>query len=98
MDPQARIFIAGHRGLVGSAIVRRLESAGCRDLILRSHTDVELTDQAAADAFLARERPQYVFLAAARVGGILANDSRPAFLAHADERRLGAHESRARSQ
>lgn len=82
MDRKSRIFVAGHRGLVGSAIVRRLESAGCESLILRSRTELDLTDQAAVDAFFARERPQYVFLAAARVGGILANDSRPAEFIH----------------
>ncbi len=73
-----RIFVAGHRGMVGSAIVRRLESLGCRDPLLRSHAELDLTRQAAVEAFFQAERPDYVFLAAARVGGILANSSRPA--------------------
>ena len=78
MTPQSRIYVAGHRGLAGSAIVRRLEAAGCRNLVLRSHAELELSDQAAVRDFFARERPDYVFLAAAKVGGILANSSYPA--------------------
>jgi GDP-L-fucose synthase len=70
-----RIFVAGHRGLVGSAIVRRLVSEGFDNLILRTRTEVDLRQQDAVGRFFASERPAYVFLAAARVGGILANDS-----------------------
>jgi len=74
----ARIFVAGHRGLVGSALVRRLESEGARNLITRSRTELDLTDRAAVRRFFEREKPEYVFVAAAKVGGILANDTYPA--------------------
>jgi GDP-L-fucose synthase len=74
----ARIFVAGHRGLVGSAIIRRLQRAGYSNLVLRTRAELDLTDQAAVRAFFERERPEQVYLAAAKVGGILANDSRPA--------------------
>jgi GDP-L-fucose synthase len=73
-----RIYVAGHRGLVGSAIVRRLRASGAGNLALRTHTELDLTDGAAVDAFFARERPAQVYLAAAKVGGIVANDSYPA--------------------
>lgn len=77
------VFVAGHRGLVGSAIVRRLQAAGQGGrLLLRSRNELDLTDQTAVDAFFARERPSQVYLAAAKVGGILANDSRPAEFIH----------------
>ncbi|MEZ4254469.1 MAG: GDP-L-fucose synthase [Polyangiales bacterium] len=82
MKPDARIFVAGHRGLVGSAIVRRLESAGFTNLLLRTRAELDLTDQAATYAFFDRERPTHVFMAAAKVGGILANDSYPADFLH----------------
>jgi GDP-L-fucose synthase len=78
MIPDASIFVAGHRGLVGSAIVRRLRAAGFCNLLLRDHRELDLTRQAAVDTFFAQVRPQYVFLAAAKVGGILANSSYPA--------------------
>lgn len=78
MSSDARIFVAGHRGLVGSAIVRRLERDGHRSLLVRTRSELDLTDQRAVLEFFERERPEYVFLAAAKVGGILANDSRPA--------------------
>src|ERR1700736_6458642 len=78
MDKDSRIFLAGHRGLVGSAIHRRLELAGYSKLILRSRAELDLTNQAAVEQFFNAERPEYVFLAAARVGGILANSSYPA--------------------
>lgn len=78
MDPNARIYIAGHRGLVGSAITRRLRHEGATNLILRTHAELDLIDQHAVDAFFAREKPEHVFLAAAKVGGILANDTYPA--------------------
>jgi GDP-L-fucose synthase len=78
LSPDARIYVAGHRGLVGSAIVRNLESKGANRLILRTRQELDLTNQAAVDNFFANERPEYVYLAAAKVGGILANDSYPA--------------------
>ena len=78
MKLDSRIYIAGHRGLVGSAIVRCLSAAGYTNLITRTHAQLELMDQAAVRKFFDKERPEYVFLAAAKVGGILANDSYPA--------------------
>jgi GDP-L-fucose synthase len=78
MDKNSRIFVAGHRGLVGSAIHRKLDAAGYRNLILRTREEVDLLNQAAVEKFFASERPEYVFLAAALVGGILANSQRPA--------------------
>jgi GDP-L-fucose synthase len=78
MTPDSSIFVAGHRGLVGSAIVRRLQLAGYSNLVLRSRVDLDLCSQRAVDAFFAQVRPEYVFLAAAKVGGILANDTHPA--------------------
>jgi len=74
----ARIYVAGHRGLVGSAIVRRLRAAGCVNLVTRTHAELDLTDEAATRAFFQSERPAFVFLAAARVGGIVANNTYPA--------------------
>jgi len=73
-----RIYVAGHRGLAGSAMVRRLRAAGYENLALRTHAELELTDAAAVRAFFEAERPQHVVLAAAKVGGILANDTQPA--------------------
>lgn len=78
MDCHARIYVAGHRGLVGSAIVRNLRAAGHDNLLLRTHAELDLTDEAAVRAFFAQEKPEYVFLAAAKVGGIVANNSFPA--------------------
>jgi GDP-L-fucose synthase len=78
MNPGSRIFVAGHRGLVGSAIVRRLEREGYRNLLLAGRDRLDLRNQAAVNDFFAREKPEYVFLAAAKVGGILANDTYPA--------------------
>ncbi|MBU0601956.1 MAG: GDP-L-fucose synthase [Gammaproteobacteria bacterium] len=78
MDINARIYVAGHRGLVGSAIVRNLEAKGCTNILRRTHAELDLTDAAATDAFFAAEKPEYVFLAAAKVGGIVANNSYPA--------------------
>jgi GDP-L-fucose synthase len=75
MNFDARIYVAGHRGLVGSAIVRRLQAAGATNLILRTHQELDLIDQAAVEAFFAAEHPDYVFLAAAKVGGIHANSA-----------------------
>ena len=71
----ARIFVAGHRGMVGSALVRSLHSHEYRNLILRTRQELDLLDQAAVRAFMQQERPDYVFIAAARVGGILANST-----------------------
>jgi GDP-L-fucose synthase len=78
MQRDARIYVAGHTGLAGSAILRALERAGYSNLVLRRHAELELTDVRAVAGFFGRERPEYVFLAAAKVGGILANDSYPA--------------------
>lgn len=75
LNRHARIYVAGHRGMVGAAIVRRLQTGGYHNLLLRSHAELDLTDQAAATGFLAAERPDYVFLAAAKVGGIQANNT-----------------------
>ena len=73
-----RIFVAGHRGLVGSAIVRRLERDGHRSLLVRTRAELDLTDHASVERFFSTEKPEIVFLAAAKVGGILANDRQPA--------------------
>ena len=78
MEKTSRIYIAGHRGLVGSAIARQLEQRGFNRLMVRARSELDLRNQAAVDAFFAAERPEYVFLAAARVGGILANSAFPA--------------------
>lgn len=78
MDVHSRIYVAGHRGLVGGAIVRRLQSEGATNLVLRTHQQLDLADQDAVETFFARERPQYVLLAAAKVGGIHANSTYPA--------------------
>ena len=78
MDQAAPIFVAGHRGLVGSAILRRLQKAGFHNFVLRTHAELDLCDAAAVNAFFERERPAYVFLAAAKVGGIHANNTYPA--------------------
>jgi GDP-L-fucose synthase len=78
MHPDSRIFIAGHRGLVGSAIHRELIAQGYRDILTRTHQQLDLCDEVAVDAFFTREKPDYVFLAAAKVGGILANSTYPA--------------------
>ena len=73
----ARVYLAGHRGLVGSAVLRRLRAEGFTALITRTSTELDLRDPHAVEAFFARERPRYVILAAAKVGGILANDRYP---------------------
>lgn len=78
METNARIFVAGHRGLVGSAILRRLERAGVRKVLTATRDQLDLRDQAAVNYWFKAERPQYVYLAAGTVGGILANSSRPA--------------------
>ena len=78
MDTDARIYVAGHRGLVGAALVRRLKEKGYRNLIVATSKELDLRDQASVEVFYQKTRPQYVFVAAARVGGILANDTYPA--------------------
>jgi len=78
MNNSARVFIAGHRGLVGSALVRRLQADGYSQLLLRSSGELDLREQAAVERFFASERPEFVFLAAAKVGGIHANNTLPA--------------------
>jgi GDP-L-fucose synthase len=78
MKNDSKIFVAGHRGLVGSAIVRQLEKDGFTNIITRTRLELDLTDQQAVSAFFATEKPEYVFDAAAKVGGILANDTYPA--------------------
>jgi GDP-L-fucose synthase len=82
MNKDDRVYVAGHRGLVGAAIVRRLGELGFSNLLLRTHAELDLRNQAAVDEFFARERPAYVFLAAAKVGGILANSTYPAQFIH----------------
>jgi GDP-L-fucose synthase len=74
-DQSRRIYVAGHRGMVGSALVRRLQAKGYTNLITRARAELDLTDQAAVHRFMDQVRPHYVFLAAAKVGGILANDT-----------------------
>ncbi|MEM5325556.1 GDP-L-fucose synthase [Paraburkholderia sp. JHI2823] len=78
MDKNSRIFVAGHRGMVGSALVRALQTHGYWNLVTRTHAELDLTDQAAVDAFFDGENIDAVLLAAARVGGILANSTQPA--------------------
>jgi GDP-L-fucose synthase len=78
MEKSSRIYVAGHRGLVGSAIVRALKQQGHQNLLLRTHPELDLTDAPTVQTFFEREKPEYVFLAAAKVGGILANDTYPA--------------------
>lgn len=78
MEKDAKIYVAGHRGMVGSAIVRKLEAAGYHNLVLRSSKELDLRRQAETEAFFAAEKPEYVFLAAAKVGGILGNAGQPA--------------------
>ncbi|OEC99666.1 GDP-L-fucose synthase [Rhizobium sp. YK2] len=74
MEKNSKIYVAGHRGMVGSAIVRRLHAAGYQNIVTRTHSQLDLTDQAAVSAFLDMEKPHYVFMAAAKVGGIHANN------------------------
>ena len=75
MDKGAKIYVAGHRGMVGSAIVRELQRLGYNNLVMRTHAELDLTRQADVERFFAEERPEYVFLAAAKVGGIAANNA-----------------------
>src|SRR5258708_22886708 len=82
MFEDSRIYVAGHRGLAGSAIHRRLVRGGYQNLIVRSHTELDLRDQRAVDRFFEEQRPELVFMAAAKVGGILANSTYPAEFIH----------------
>lgn len=75
MEKNSKIYVAGHRGMVGSAIVRELQRQGYTNIITRTHAELDLTRQEQVEAFFAQERPEYVFLAAAKVGGIIANQS-----------------------
>ncbi|MBT8551985.1 GDP-L-fucose synthase [Polynucleobacter paneuropaeus] len=78
MNPQTKIYIAGHRGMVGSAIMRNLQSQGYQNIITRTHAELDLTNQAAVADFFRKEKPDQVYLAAAKVGGIYANNTFPA--------------------
>ncbi|MBU4034871.1 MAG: NAD-dependent epimerase/dehydratase family protein, partial [Proteobacteria bacterium] len=78
MEKNSRIYIAGHTGLVGSAILRKLQKDGFSNLILRSHAELDIERQSSVETFFEKERPEYVFLAAAKVGGIYANNTYPA--------------------
>lgn len=82
MDKNAKIFVAGHRGMVGSAIKRRLEKEGYDNIVVRTSKELDLRDQAAVKAFFEKEKPEYVFLAAAKVGGIYANNTYKAEFIH----------------
>ena len=75
MEKDSKIYVAGHRGMVGSAIVRELKRQGYNNIITRTHKELDLTRQDAVESFFAEEKPDYVFLAAAKVGGIIANQS-----------------------
>ena len=77
MEKDSKIYIAGHRGLVGSAITRQLKKNGYNNLLLKSHAELELMDQQKVFNFFKEQKPEYVFLAAAKVGGILANNTYP---------------------
>jgi len=78
LQPSSKIYVAGHRGLVGSAILRRLKKEGSHNLLFRTHDELDLTQQGAVETFFHQERPEYCFLAAAKVGGIGANSAYPA--------------------
>ena len=78
MNKDAKIFVAGHRGLVGSSVVQELQARGYTNLICRSHQELDLMDQRSTRNFFELEKPDYVFLAAAKVGGIHANNTLPA--------------------
>ena len=75
MEKNSKIYVAGHRGMVGSAIVRELQRQGYNNLVLRTHKELDLTRQDQVEKFFAEEKPEYVFLAAAKVGGIVANQN-----------------------
>jgi len=82
MDKESKIYVAGHRGLVGSAIMRQLKNAGYHNTVTRTHAELDLTEQQAVRDFFSEEKPGYVFLCAAKVGGILANNTYPAEFIH----------------
>jgi len=82
MNKDSKVYVAGHQGLVGSALVRHLEAQGFSNIVTRTRTELDLTNQVQVSSFFETERPEYVFLAAAKVGGILANKSRPAEFIH----------------
>ncbi len=82
MDKNAKIYVAGHRGLVGSAIVKTLQEQGYTSILLRTHAELDLTSESAVAAFFSKEKPEYVFLAAAKVGGIHANNTYPGQFIH----------------
>ena len=82
LKKEDKIYVAGHRGLVGSAIVRSLQAKGYENIVMRTHRELDLVDQAAVRAFFEKERPDAVVLAAARVGGINANNTAPAEFAY----------------
>ena len=84
MNKNTKIYIAGHTGLVGSAILKSLQASGYTNLIVHSHAELDLLDQQAVNAFFEKEKPEYVFLAAAKVGGIAANSSYPADFIYAN--------------
>ena len=92
MEKDAKIYVAGHRGMVGSAIVRELQKQGYTNIITRTHAELDLCRQADVEKFSAEEKPEYVFLAAAKVGGIVANEEALADLSKTcsttNERRL----------
>ena len=75
MEQNAKIYVAGHRGMVGSAIVRELQRQGYNNIITRTHAELDLINQEAVNRFFEQEKPEYVFLAAAKVGGIIANQT-----------------------
>ena len=75
MEKNSKIYVAGHRGMVGSAIVRELQRQGYHNIVTRTHAELNLCRQADVEAFFAAEKPEYVFLAAAKVGGIVANSN-----------------------
>ena len=82
MNKDSKIYVAGHRGLVGSAIMRKLQQEGYTNIITRTHKELDLTNQAQTQEFFKKEKPEYVFLAAAKVGGIHANNTYPADFAY----------------
>ncbi|MDA1182562.1 MAG: NAD-dependent epimerase/dehydratase family protein, partial [Bacteroidetes bacterium] len=78
MDKSAKIYVAGHRGMVGSAIMRELALQGYNNCVAKTSSELDLRDSSAVAVFFAKEKPEYVFIAAAKVGGILANNTFPA--------------------
>ena len=91
MNKNSKIYIAGHRGLVGSAIVRKLQSGGYTNWVYQTHNELDLTNQQAVHDFFTTEKPEYVFLAAAKVGGILANNTYLADFIYVEKIKLVRH-------